>query len=77
MALGLGIIFTTCQAYEYLTAPFGINDGGYGSLFYMATGFHGFHVIIGAIFLSVSLIRQIADEFTQQHHFGFEAAAWY
>jgi cytochrome c oxidase subunit 3 len=73
----LGIIFTCFQALEYNTAPFNINDGIYGSVFYMATGFHGFHVLVGTIFLAVGLWRQINSQFTRQHHFGFEAAAWY
>ena len=73
----LATIFTGFQAYEYLEAPFTISDGIYGSTFYMATGFHGFHVIIGTLFLSVCLIRLIKHHFTPGHHFGFEAAAWY
>ena len=73
----LGLIFTACQAFEYYSAPFSINDGIYGSVFYMATGFHGFHVIVGTVFLSVALWRQLHYHFTRQHHFGFEAAAWY
>jgi len=73
----LAIIFTILQAYEYLEASFTISDGIYGSTFYMATGFHGFHVIIGTLFLTVCLIRLIRYHFTKTHHFGFEAAAWY
>lgn len=73
----LGIIFTLCQLFEYITAPFGINDGVYGSVFYMATGFHGFHVFVGTTFLVVCLLRQVFYHFTIEHHFGFEAAAWY
>jgi len=73
----LAAIFTALQAYEYLNAPFGIADSVYGSTFYMATGFHGFHVIIGTIFLSVCLGRMFNGHFSRQHHFGFEAAAWY
>ena len=49
----------------------------YGAVFYMATGFHGFHVIIGTIFLAVCLARAKKGHFTKDHHFGFEAAAWY
>jgi heme/copper-type cytochrome/quinol oxidase subunit 3 len=63
--------------YEYILANFSINDSVYGSVFYMATGFHGFHVLVGTIFLVVCLVRQIRYHFTRQHHFGFEAAAWY
>lgn len=60
---------------EYIEAPFTIADGVYGSTFFVATGFHGLHVIIGSTFLAVCLIRQIWHHFTTQHHFGFEAAA--
>ena len=63
--------------YEYNVAAFNISDGIYGSTFFMATGFHGFHVLIGTIFLTVCLIRLIKYHFTATHHFGFEAAAWY
>jgi cytochrome c oxidase subunit 3 len=73
----LAIIFTALQAYEYLTAPFSISDGAYGSTFYMATGFHGFHVFIGTCFLTVCYFRIHFGHFTREHHFGFEAAAWY
>lgn len=77
LTLILAIIFTAFQAYEYREAPFTISDGIYGSTFFMSTGFHGFHVIIGTLFLSVCLFRLIKYHFTKQHHFGFEAAAWY
>jgi len=73
----LAIIFTALQALEYVTANFTISDGIYGSTFFMATGFHGFHVLIGTIFLAVCLIRLFFNHFTIQHHFGFEAAAFY
>jgi cytochrome c oxidase subunit 3 len=73
----LAILFTCLQAFEYVSATFTISDGIYGSTFYMATGFHGFHVLIGTIFLFVCLIRLSLDHFTIQHHFGFEAAAFY
>ena len=73
----LAIFFTALQALEYVTAPFSISDGIYGSTFYMATGFHGFHVFIGTCFLAICLLRLSFDHFTQTHHFGFEAAAWY
>lgn len=73
----LGILFTALQAYEYGHAAFGFTDGIYPSTFYMATGFHGFHVIIGTCFLIVCLVRAIRGHFTPDHHFGFEAAAWY
>jgi heme/copper-type cytochrome/quinol oxidase subunit 3 len=73
----LAVIFTSLQVFEYLTAPFSISDGIYGSTFYMATGFHGFHVFIGTCFLAVCLVRLYFNHFTREHHFGFEAAAWY
>ncbi|MBT5433646.1 MAG: cytochrome c oxidase subunit 3 [Alphaproteobacteria bacterium] len=73
----LGLTFTCFQAVEYLEAPFGFRDGIYGSTFYMATGFHGFHVIVGTIFLGICLIRAYRGDFTPGQHFGFEAAAWY
>jgi cytochrome c oxidase subunit 3 len=65
------------QAYEYHHATFDFSGNIYGSVFYMATGFHGFHVIIGTIFLAVCLMRARKGHFTKEHHFGFEAAAWY
>ena len=71
------VFFTAFQVYEYLEAPFTISDGIYGSTFFLATGFHGFHVFIGTVFLFVCLIRLIMHHFTKKHHFGFEAAAWY
>ena len=73
----LAVIFTALQIFEYNEASFTIADGIYGSTFYMATGFHGFHVLIGTIFLTVCLFRVINKHFTITHHFGFEAAAWY
>jgi cytochrome c oxidase subunit 3 len=73
----LGAAFTALQAYEYDHASFGFTDGIYSSTFYMATGFHGFHVIVGTCFLTVCWFRARAGHFTPEHHFGFEAAAWY
>ena len=73
----LGLTFTSIQAYEYVHAPFAFGLNTYGSAFFMATGFHGFHVIIGTIFLIVCLIRAYKGHFTPRQHFGFEAAAWY
>nr|YP_003331372.1 cytochrome c oxidase subunit III [Apatides fortis]ACM45055.1 cytochrome c oxidase subunit III [Apatides fortis] len=73
----LGLYFTALQAYEYVEAPFTIADAVYGSSFFMATGFHGLHVIIGTTFLAVCLLRHIYNHFSSTHHFGFEAAAWY
>jgi cytochrome c oxidase subunit III len=81
LTVALGLLFTTVQAYEYGHAAFAFSreHGGniYGSTFFMATGFHGFHVIVGTIFLIVCLIRAMQGQFTPQKHFGFEAAAWY
>lgn len=73
----LAAIFTALQGFEYVTAPFTISDSAYGASFYMATGFHGFHVIVGTLFLAVCLLRLYFNHFTKEHHFGFEAAAWY
>ncbi|WP_206602618.1 NADH-quinone oxidoreductase subunit A [Mycoplasmopsis arginini] len=73
----LGIYFTLLQISEYFEAPFTISDGIYGSTFFIATGFHGLHVIIGSTFLLICLIRQLLYHFTPNHHFGFEAATWY
>ena len=73
----LAILFTALQGFEYVSANFTISDGMFGSTFFMATGFHGFHVLIGTIFLFVCLIRLAQDQFSIQHHFGFEAAAFY
>jgi len=81
----LGVFFTSVQAYEYnhilahkyFFSEEAANAGLYGSSFFMATGFHGFHVLIGTIFLTVCLIRLLAGGFTPKQHFGFEAAAWY
>ena len=74
----LGLSFTTFQAIEYSDAPFKFNGGGiYSSVFFLATGFHGFHVIIGTLFLIVCWFRARAGQFTPQRHFGFAAAAWY
>ncbi|MBA1446945.1 MAG: cytochrome c oxidase subunit 3 [Gammaproteobacteria bacterium] len=71
----LGIYFSFLQAGEYLEAPFTIADRAYGTLFYVCTGFHGIHVLVGTIFLSVCLIRTFLYHFSDGHHFGFEAAA--
>ena len=74
----LGVIFTIMQALEYMHAPFGFKDGIYASNFYMATGFHGAHVIIGTIFLAVCLKRAKLGHFDpKEGHLGFEFAAWY
>ncbi len=73
----LGLTFTGVQAFEYGHAAFGFKDGIYSTTFYMATGFHGFHVIVGTIFLIVCFFRAKQGHFKPDHHFGFEAAAWY
>jgi len=73
----LAAIFTGFQALEYVEAPFTISDSVYGSCFYIATGFHGFHVFVGTVFLIVCLVRLSRFHFSKAHHFGFEAAAWY
>jgi cytochrome c oxidase subunit III len=73
----LGVAFTCVQAYEYTHAAFTYGGHIYGSTFFMATGFHGAHVIIGTVFLTVCLIRAYLGHFKPDHHFGFEAAAWY
>nr|YP_009441791.1 cytochrome c oxidase subunit III [Pelecotoma fennica]AOY39362.1 cytochrome c oxidase subunit 3 [Pelecotoma fennica] len=73
----LGMYFTILQAYEYQEASFSISDSAYGATFYVATGFHGIHVIVGTIFLTICLTRMMNNHLSSYHHFGFEAAAWY
>jgi cytochrome c oxidase subunit III len=74
----LGLCFTACQALEYSEAPFHFSGGGiYPAVFFLATGFHGFHVIVGTIFLAVCWMRATQGSFTPTRHFGLEAAAWY
>ncbi|GGC62876.1 cytochrome c oxidase subunit 3 [Chelatococcus reniformis] len=73
----LGLLFTTVQAYEYLHAHFAFSGNIYGATFFMATGFHGFHVIVGTIFLIVCLLRALRGDFTPTHHLGLEFGAWY
>ena len=73
----LGLYFTILQGLEYFEARFTFADRVYGSTFFIATGFHGLHVIVGTLFLIVILIRHVKKEFRSSHHFGFEAAAWY
>nr|WGL40362.1 cytochrome c oxidase subunit 3 [Hylurgus micklitzi] len=73
----LGIYFTFLQKFEYNEASFSLSDSIYGSTFYMTTGLHGLHVIIGTMFLSICLIRELLNHFSSKHHLGFEAAAWY
>jgi len=73
----LGALFSFVQGWEYAHAPFHFAGSIFGSTFFMATGFHGFHVIIGTIFLTVCLLRVYAGQFTPKQHLGFEFAAWY
>nr|YP_006665725.1 cytochrome c oxidase subunit III [Challia fletcheri]AEP83053.1 cytochrome oxidase subunit III [Challia fletcheri] len=73
----LGAYFTVLQGYEYVEASFSIADSVYGSVFFVATGFHGLHVIIGSCFLLVCLVRILSNHFSSIHHFGIEAAIWY
>ncbi|HUZ62098.1 MAG TPA: cytochrome c oxidase subunit 3 [Acetobacteraceae bacterium] len=73
----LGMSFTMGQAFEYSHAPFAFTGGVFPSVFFLATGFHGFHVIVGTCFLIVCFFRALLGQFTVQRHFGFEAAAWY
>jgi len=75
--IGLALFFTLLQYYEYSNAPFSISTSSYGSAFYMLTGLHGFHVLIGTIFLTICLIRVYFNHFTRERHTGFETAAWY
>jgi cytochrome c oxidase subunit 3 len=81
LTVALGFLFVGLQAYEYMHAYSELNlkltSGAYGSTFYMLTGFHGMHVCIGAIMLTVMLLRSMKGHFTPKHHFAFEAAAWY
>lgn len=77
MTVILGLYFTRIQGAEYATSSFRIADSVYGATFFVATGFHGFHVIVGATFLLVCLLRALLGQISPQHHFGFEAAAWY
>nr|ALD88448.1 cytochrome c oxidase subunit III [Megachile sculpturalis] len=73
----LGLLFSSIQFIEYYEAPFTINDGIFGSIFYMMTGFHGLHVMIGIMFMSICFIRMLMNHLTEYHHFNFEGSAWY
>ena len=77
VAILLGFLFVGGQAYEYIHAPFSFRNSIYGATFFMATGFHGAHVIIGVLFLTVCLFRAFAGQMTPRHHLGFQFAAWY
>jgi cytochrome c oxidase subunit 3 len=79
--VGLGIIFLGFQMYEYYHAYHALNlkltSGVYGSTFFMLTGFHGFHVFLGGLMLTIVLRRMMRGDFTAENHFAFEGAAWY
>jgi heme/copper-type cytochrome/quinol oxidase subunit 3 len=75
--IGYGLIFSLIQYYEYLEAPFNINDSIYGSLFFMLTGFHGAHVFVGSVFLIICFFRQVSYHFLAKQHIGFECAIYY
>lgn len=77
LTIALGIVFIGFQIYEYAEAAFSTRDGIYGATFYMLTGFHGFHVILGTVMLIVIFLRALAGHFTVERHFAFEAVAWY
>nr|ASY98570.1 cytochrome c oxidase subunit III [Metallyticus sp. JZ-2017] len=77
LTITLGVYFTLLQLYEYYEAPFTIADSVFGSIFFVATGFHGLHVIIGSTFLLICYYRMLFIHFSSDHHFGFEAATWY
>jgi cytochrome c oxidase subunit 3 len=77
LTLVFAVIFTALQGLEYYESTFTFSDGAYGSVFYFATGFHGFHVIIGTLMLSVALIRILSNQLTTFHHLGFESAILY
>jgi len=73
----LGLYFTALQGIEYAISSFAMSDSVYGSTFFIATGFHGLHVLIGTTFILVIALRHAKAHFTPEHHFGFEARAWY
>ncbi len=73
----LGVLFTCCQAFEYSHAAFSLDTNNYSSNFFMATGFHGAHVLIGTTFLAICLVRAIRGTLSPEGHLGFEFAAWY
>jgi cytochrome c oxidase subunit 3 len=77
MSVFLGFFFLSFQVYEYTHVTFGFTEGIYSSTFFMATGFHGFHVLVGTLFLFVCYFRAKKGHFSPEKHFGFEAAAWY
>jgi cytochrome c oxidase subunit 3 len=77
ITLTLALLFTSLQGFEYYEAPFTFADSVFGSCFFMSTGFHGIHVMVGSIFLAIALWRVIAYQLTDNHHIGFESAILY
>jgi len=77
ITIALGIYFTFIQLLEYVEASFSISDSSFGSTFFVATGFHGLHVLVGTLFLLFTLLRITIGVLSRKHHFGFEASAWY
>jgi len=77
ITIAAGVLFLGLQLLEYIEAPFTISTSVYGSIFFLTTGFHGFHVIMGLTMIVVCFIRQVFYHFTSHHHIGFEAASWY
>lgn len=77
LTIALGVFFTGLQLYEYKESTFTIADSVYGSCFYLATGFHGAHVLLGTIFLTVCYWRILQDQFNHLHHLWFETSSWY
>jgi cytochrome c oxidase subunit 3 len=79
--IALGLLFTACQLFEYMNCPFSINDSVYGSIFFLATGFHGLHVIVGTVFLVLTFFRLYQETFeissVSQYNIGFDLAVWY
>jgi len=75
--IAYGVLFSLIQFYEYNVAPFCINDSIYGTLFFVLTGFHGLHIVVGSIILVVCLIRHINYHFTTTQHVGLECGIWY
>jgi heme/copper-type cytochrome/quinol oxidase subunit 3 len=77
MTVILGLYFTSLQLIEYINSTFRISDSVYGRRFFVITGFHGLHVMVGTLFLLVCLFRILQKHITYNHHFGYEASIWY
>ena len=77
LTIFLAVLFTYFQGVEYLVSSFTISDGAFGSCFYLSTGFHGIHVIVGTVFLLIGLIRLLNYHFTENHHLGLETSILY